>query len=295
MPVLKRYYLIIEKIKNTVGASMEEIQEHLLNNDEEISHRTLQRDFRDIRTNFGVEIAYQSKSNTYVIDAEHSFNLNGFFQYLELSLSAESIREVLSTNNSLLRYVEFDGVELISGQENLKKILEAITLKRKITFSYEKYTEPGVKKHEVIPSLVKRYQNRWYVIAKNSTGHTITFGLDRIKELKITAVKFTEEQAKVKHKLDAVVGLNYTGEPTRVLLQADPIQAKYLQALPLHHSQKIVTETAKHTQFEYYLIPNFELRQAILRLGEQVKVLEPTDLVAEVRESLKAALEHYKS
>jgi predicted DNA-binding transcriptional regulator YafY len=295
MPVLKRYYLIIEKIKNTVGASMEEIQEHLLNNDEEISHRTLQRDFRDIRTNFGVEIAYQSKNNTYVIDAEHSFNLNGFFQYLELSLSAESIREVLTTNNSLLRYVEFDGVELISGQENLKKILEAITLKRKITFSYEKYTEPGVKKHEVIPSLVKRYQNRWYVIAKNSAGHTITFGLDRIKELKITAVKFTEEQAKVKHKLDAVVGLNYTGDPTRVVLQADPVQAKYLQALPLHHSQKIVNETASYTQFEYYLIPNFELRQAILRLGEQVKVLEPADLVMEVKNSLKAALAQYKS
>lgn len=287
---LRRYYLIIEKIKQRGSTSFKDIESHLNNNDVNISKRTLQRDISQIKTDFGVEIVYNRERDRYDIDEEASANLNGFYQFLELSLSAEILREGLQVQRELLQYVHFEESDLLAGQNNLKIMLEAISLNRWITFKYEKFVEEGVKEHNAIPCLVKRYQNRWYVFSKLETGYSATFGLDRITNLKMLTKKFTDKDVSIPEGFEAVVGLNYSGEQTTVVLQAEAIQAKYLKSVPLHRSQKVRQETQHHTIFEYDLIPNFELKQAILRLGEQVKVLEPEGLRSDVAETLKRAL-----
>jgi predicted DNA-binding transcriptional regulator YafY len=150
-----------------------------------------------------------------------------------------------------------------------------------------------VKHHEIIPCLLKRYQNRWYIIGKNNGGRTGTFGLDRIASLKILTKTFEEVEIIIPDSLDSVVGLDYSGTPARIVLSASPLQAKYLKSLPLHSSQTIVKESRKETIFEYNLIPNYELVQAILRLGSQVKVLEPETLRYEIITSLTETLRQY--
>jgi len=96
------------------------------------------------------------------------------------------------------------------------------------------------------------------------------------------------------HELDSVVGLNYSGgKVQRIVIRADSLQSKYLKALPLHPSQKIIEEKKDYSIFEYSIIPNLELTQAILRLGEQVKVIEPKSLVEEIKRLLKNTLGQY--
>ena len=291
---LRRFYLIIEKIKQRGNSSFKDIAKHLEENDVQISKRTMQRDINQIRNDFGVEIAYDRDRDYYFINEEMSANLSGFYQFLELSLTAEILREELKDKRELIKYVHFEGSDLLAGQSNLKLMLQAISLKRWVSFSYEKYTEEGIKQHTIIPCLLKRYQNRWYVFGKSKNGYSATFGLDRIIELEILSKKFTEGEVTIPEGFNSIVGLNYSGNPIRIRIEADLLQAKYLKSLPLHHSQKIIEEKKDSVVFDYYLIANFELTQAILRLGDQVKVLQPQSLQTEIKEALQRAIDLYK-
>jgi len=291
---LRRFYLIIEKIKQRGDSSFKAIADHLKDNDVQISKRTMQRDINQIRNDFGVEVAYDRDSDQYFINEDMSANLSGFYQFLELSLTAEILREELKDKRELIKYVHFDGIDLLAGQSNLKLVLQAISLKRWISFSYEKYTEEGIKEHSIIPCLLKRYQNRWYVFGRSKNGYTATFGLDRVKELEILTENFTEDEVEIPEGFNSIVGLNYSGQPIHVLLEADSLQAKYLKSLPLHHSQQTKSEAKDSTVFEYQLIANFELTQAILRLGDQVKVLGPQSLQTEIKDALQRAIDRYK-
>ena len=60
---IKRYYLIIEKVKGKTFPSFLEIKECLSQEGFQISDRTVQRDFEQIRLEFGVEISYNRLKN----------------------------------------------------------------------------------------------------------------------------------------------------------------------------------------------------------------------------------------
>lgn len=291
---LRRYYLIVEKLRQGKHASFKSINKHLRDNDVDISPRTLQRDVAQIRADFGVDILYNKEMDGYYIDETTSINLPGFYHFLELTLTSEILEEHLKKKKDLLRYIQFESLESFKGHENLKLVMQAILLKRWVAFDYTKYVEENTKHHEIIPCLLKRYQNRWYVIGKFSSGRSGTFGLDRMHSLKVTSKTFREDEIEIPESLPAVVGLDYSGKAAKVVLAVTPLQAKYLKSLPLHASQKLMSETKKETLFQYELIPNFELMQAILRLGNQVKVLEPLSLRNEIIKSLKQTLEFYK-
>lgn len=291
---LRRYFLIIEKLQEGRNASFKSIAKHLNANDIDISERTLQRDIAQIRADFGVDIIYDKTINGYRIDETSSTNLPSFYRFLELTLTTELLREQLKDKHTLLNHIQFEPIESLKGHENLKTILEAILLKRWVKFQYTRFDEHTTKIHEAIPCLVKRYQNRWYLIAKLKSNRILTFGIDRISDLKKMSTTFKEEDQIFPEGLNSVVGLNYTGEPTRVVLEADELQSKYLLSLPLHHSQKVLNVSNTSTRFEYLLIPNYELIQAILKLGDQIKVIEPKQLKTDLVTALKRALQQYR-
>ncbi len=291
---LRRYYLIVEKLRQGKNTSFASIHKHLKANDVDISSRTLQRDVAQVRADFGVDILYNKETDSYYIDETTSTNLPGFYHFLELTLTSEMLTEYVKKKKDLLRYVQFESLESFKGHENLKPVMQAILLRRWVKFDYTRYVDVATKQHEIIPCLLKRYQNRWYIIGKLASGRSGTFGLDRMSSVKTTTKTFREEEIEIPGSLDAVVGLDYSGEPARVVLAATPLQAKYLKSLPLHSSQVIVKETKQEIVFQYELIPNFELMQAILRLGDQVKVLEPESLQKKIAESLKRAFQQYE-
>jgi len=93
---------------------------------------------------------------------------------------------------------------------------------------------------------------------------------------------------------DNIIYLSYLeGKVEEVILSFQPIQGKYVKSLPLHRSQKIIKDDKKSLVISLDLIPNFELRQKILMMGETVKVLKPAKLAAEIKRSLANALKQY--
>ena len=76
---------------------------------------------------------------------------------------------------------------------------------------------------------------------------------------------------------------------------ASPTRRSYskFNGLLLHSSQKEIVTSENYSDFEYYLIPSFDFKQAILKESDELEVIEPKFLRNEILELLKAAIYRY--
>ena len=265
----------------------------------EISDRTLQRDIEQIRYEFGIDIVYDRLNKGYSINKEESINIDSFLKFLEIVGTANLLSDSLKEGKDTLNYLSFESQGNLKGVDNLKDLLFAIKNKRFISFVHHNFSSETSKAYRIRPGLLKEYRGRWYVIGYlNKSNDVRTFGVDRLEKLKIESETFTNtKKQNLATLFEDVVGLNYTEHSKKetVTLSATPIQARYLKALPLHPSQYISKETDKEVFISLNVIPNYELTQQLMMLGENVKVIEPKWLANEMIELLKTALKRYKN
>jgi predicted DNA-binding transcriptional regulator YafY len=81
--------------------------------------------------------------------------------------------------------------------------------------------------------------------------------------------------------------------PSEIRLSFEPFQRKYIKSLPLHFLQKILIDSDEELRIslQFYLTPDFIME--LLSLGDTVKVIEPQELVSEMKERFERALENY--
>lgn len=295
---IRRYTLIIEQLSRKYYPSFEQIKGYLYDHGFEISARTIQRDIEQIRFEFGIDIQYDRLRNGYYIDEDSSVNIESFLRFLEIVNTADLLTESLKESKDALDYISFESQGDLKGVENLKTILFAIKNQRKIAFIHENFQTGKRKKISLKPHLLKEYQNRWYVIgiARGIDGFR-TFGIDRIEELEVKADTFKPDQKVNPVELfDRIIGLTYSyNELEEVLLSFTPLQGKYVNALPLHRSQEILEENEHEVIVKLTIIPNYEFKQKVLMLGDQVKVLEPEWLVEEISDTIKKMNKNYRN
>jgi len=293
---IRRYALIIEKVNTNRFPSLTDIKDFLFDNGFEISMRTLQRDIEQIRYEFGIEITYERERNGYFIDTENSFNMDGFLRFLEIANTSELLMEGLKESKDTLSFIQFESLGQLRGIENLKPLLFAIKNQRVIRFQHQNFHTGEVKTFSINPYLLKEYQNRWYLIGKiNTQNFFISFGIDRITELKVMETFFElDTKTNPTALFENIIGLSDSeSEPQEIILSFTPLQGKYVKSLPLHKSQQIIVDNDAELRIKLMLVPNFEFRQQILMLGEAVKVIKPSGLAKEIQQSLKNALAHY--
>ena len=80
----------------------------------------------------------------------------------------------------------------------------------------------------------------------------------------------------------------------RIILKANNFQAKYLKTLPLHESQKVVSEDENFTVFSYYLKPTFDIKQKVISYMGSVEIVEPQSFREEIIETIDEMRELYK-
>ena len=294
---IRRYSLIIEKVDGKQFPAFDEIKNHLLRHDFNVSDRTLQRDIKQLRYEFGVEISYNRFKNGYYIDKELSDNIEGIVRFLEIANTADLLIESLKESKDTLDYISFEAQGSLKGIENLKSLLFAIKNHRVINFSHENFYEKTNSNHEVKPYLLKEYQNRWYLIGTIKPNDDFrTFGIDRFSNLEVSDTTFKPTYKKKASKLfENTIGLTYSlGDVEGVVLSFTPLQGKYIKTLPMHSSQRIIVDNEKELQIKLRIIPNFELQQQILKLGDNVKVLQPQWLADEIKTVLINTLKQYE-
>ena len=296
--VSRKIQFIIQFIYDAEYPSKKRLLAYLEGQDIQISARTLERYFENIRADFGLEIVYSKSNNGYYIDKDKSLKVVSFFKFLEIATIADIFSESLKESKKIFEHVSFDDSKSFKGIENLKTILISITQNKKLVFKHENFFNDTFKNYEITPFLLKEYLNRWYVIGVPEEMEEIrTFGVDRLLDLqqgKLSILKKSTFQKQL-DSFQHIIGLNFNeGEPQDIRLLVDGIHTKYMRSLPLHTSQVIHSKNSKGQYFvDFHLIPNYEFETQILKIANEVEIIYPESLRIKIISLLKDTLSNY--
>lgn len=296
--ISRRLQFVIQFIYDETYASKEDILAFLEDKDFNISPRTLERDFEKIKADFGIELTYSKQHNGYYIDEEKSVKVASFFKFLELVSLAEVFSDGLKSNSNTLDYVQFDDSSNLKGLNNLEPILMAIKQERDIKFTHHNFYFKTYKEKRITPLIVKEYINRWFVIGvPNGENEIRTYGIERISNIKLGKLSAIDRMPYLKQtkRFKNIIGLRYTNDkPEHIVLKVTDLHLKYLESLPLHHSQK--TESHPEDGFAivtYDLIPNYEFIIEILKMSIETEVLEPQWFRERIKKEVAQIYEKY--
>lgn len=294
---IRRDYLIIRRIMKGDHPSASILLQYLERNDITITLRTLQRDMADIRSNFDIEVIYDSKKNGYYIDETCSMDMDKLLYFLGLAESSDVILSNIKDRQRLLKYLSISPNPHAKGVENIGILLQAIQQCTVINISHLSYQTGEQKAYTVEPYLLKEFEGMWYLSAYCEDMKAFrTFGLDRIRQIQVTDRIF-QRIAELEHtveKFNNVYGLVYEPDNNpnapieEVRLKVSPVMMPYIQSLPIHSSQSISGDT-----ITLHLIINPELENKIMSYGEHIEVLSPPSLRNKIKERIMQSLTKY--
>jgi predicted DNA-binding transcriptional regulator YafY len=84
-------------------------------------------------------------------------------------------------------------------------------------------------------------------------------------------------------------------ELTKITLRASPRLAHFIQAKPIHGSQKQLSEDVEGCVFSIEVLPNYELEKHLLSFGEALEVLEPLFFREQLRKKIATLARMYSN
>ncbi len=290
-----RYSLIVNKLR-VKKSTFKEIDDYLAQEsviqgyDLCISERTFDRDRKDILAIYNIDIQYNFSSKLYFIVSQEDNSAK------HRLLEAFDTFNALNLSEKISRGIHFENRKSI-GSENLHGIVHAIQNQEIIQYKYRKYYNDLVTLRTVKPLALKEYKHRWYVMAEDQKDDQIKcFGLDRISELYMTNQKFVDDTGfDIEEHFKYSFGIisPESDNPDNVILSFTPFQGKYIQSMPLHSTQKELTNNDNEYRISLKMFITYDFKMEILSMGANVKVIEPQSLAEDIKEMAKKAYEQY--
>jgi predicted DNA-binding transcriptional regulator YafY len=299
---ISRYLLILKKLKLNPYSTYQELKtyienqfEYLQMQDDDLfigfSLRTLQRDNREIRDLFGIDIEYSRSHKGYYIHQNESENMN--FQRM---MEAFDMFNSLNLAQDLTPFIQLEK-RRPQGTENLYGLLHAIKNRLKIKFAYQKFWEEEISQRFVEPYALKEFKNRWYIVAKDTKDSNIkSFALDRLTNLEITNLNYRyPDNYSVENSYRYCFGIISPNdkEPQDIILSFDPFQGKYIKTLPLHDTQQILIDNSEELRIKLKLFLTEDLLMELLSNGDNMKVIEPKSLAEQIKSAHEKAFKQY--
>lgn len=291
--ILNKYIWILNTIQRYGKISRKELCRLWKNADVSGGEPLARRSFYNYRMGieelFGIRIEYNSSTYEYFIESgEETSSLSNWL------INSMSINGMLNGADDLSDRIMLEN---IPSAHHLPSVLEAMKTSRKIRFSYTPFYRINATDGIVVePYFLRVFKQRWYVIGYNTTDKKIkTYSLDRINSVEITEMEFTMPEIHVNDFFRNCFGIMINESSAKdVVLRVNSEQAKYLRALPLHHSQREEIYDG-YSQFYYHLHITYDFVQEILSHGAGITVIAPAELRAMVVDSLKKSLHNYST
>lgn len=280
------------RMRKEKGASFEEIVNYIQEKDDTLlTKRTFQRDKEDIEEAFDIKIAYNRDRNIYYIAENETDAEENIFDNL---LLVEAYRECKNREDIMI----FEQRKP-RGLYHLDGLIYAIRNKKIISFEYTSFWNGTKSRKSVKPFVLKEFEHRWYLLGKEYSPGKETemkiFGLDRMTDLEISATSFKRENFNAHELFANSYGIVLPHEePQEIVLSFDAQQGKYIKTLPLHHSQKVLSETDTETLISVFLVPTYDFWQKILSFGWRVRVVSPSSFAEIIRNEHLKAVEKYQ-
>ncbi len=299
---ISRYLLILKKLKAKPYSTYEDLQSYIENQldylqmqDDTLnigfSKRTLQRDLKEIRNVFGIDIEYSKSQKGYFISQDEAENMN--FQRM---IEAFDMFNSLNLAQDLRPFVHLEN-RRPQGTENLYGLLHAIKNRLQIKFTYQKFWDETSTLRLVEPYALKEFKNRWYIIAKDyKDNHIKSFALDRLTNLEITKQHYQypdNYDIEQSYRYSFGVISPNSSVPQDIILSFSPFQGKYIKTLPLHKTQEVLVDNDEETKIKLKLYLTHDLFMELLSFGDDMKVIEPKSLANDIKEAHKNAYKQY--
>jgi len=299
---ISRYLLILKKLKVKPYSTYEELQAYIENQfdylqmqDDNLqigfSKRTLQRDIKEIRNVFGIDIEYSKSQKGYFISQNENENMN--FQRM---MEAFDMFNSLNLAQDLTPFIHLEK-RRPQGTENLYGLLHAIKNRLQIKFTYQKFWEEELSQRLVEPYALKEFKNRWYIMAKDTKDNNIkSFALDRLTNLEITNQTYQyPENYSIEQSYRYCFGIISPNdeEPQDIILSFDPFQGKYIKTLPLHDTQQVLVDNDVEMKIKLKLCLTHDLVMELLSFGDNMKVIEPKSLADQIKQAHEKAYRQY--
>lgn len=292
--LFNRYIWLVDTIYRAGKITFEEINERWLRNEMsegvEIPLRTFHNHRKAIEEMFDINIECNKKGGYYYyIENADDMERGGVRNRL---LNTFAVNNLINESHKLKQRILFE--EIPSGRQYLTPIIEAMRDNAVIEMTYQSYGRSKPHTFEVEPYCVKVFKQRWYVVARNPYYNKLMiYALDRIRELKVMDTEFVyPKEFNPQAFFDSSFGIIVDEEcdVEKVRLKFFGYKRKYIQSLPLHHSQCEIEGTDEYAIFEYWLRPTFDFCQELLSHGDEMEVLAPQWL----RDNLIATLDNMK-
>ena len=290
-----RYIHIMNKLR-TGSATFEQIDAYLSRQSEmqgtvfNMSKRQFQRDLKDIESIFEVEIKFDFRRKIYAINDDESSEMS------QRRMEALDVFNALKIGESSSRSIHFEKRKP-QGTENFHGLLHAIKNQLQILFTYQKYWEVDLTHRNAEPYALKEFRNRWYVLAKDMKDQKVkSFAFDRLTELEISKKRYqpsSDFDVNDYYKFCFGIISPSNHELQEVILSFDPPQGKYIKSLPLHETQEILVDDEHEVRIKLTVYLTYDFLMEILSHGENVRVIQPANLISSLKRSYKNALSQY--
>lgn len=298
--LISKYVWVIDNIYRRRKISFKELNERWIHDTDisrglDIPKRTFDNWRYAIWDLFHIEIVNENRGEyRYYIKNEGDINDGELRSWLYNTLcvsnavaSSQSVKDRI-----LLEYVP-------SGQLYLQTIIEAMKENRVLNMTYHSFWKDEEKIYDVQPYCVKLFHQRWYMVAQGTyhDGEPRIYALDRIQELTVKDETFEmPKDWDAKEYFDGCFGIitDQQVEKQIIKIKASAGQANYIRSLKIHESQEEVERNEEYSIFTFFLRPQFDFQQELLKNGEGIEVLEPLWLRNEIGEKIKKMWDKYK-
>lgn len=294
----KRLQLICGLLGRKSYPSLQDIQGYLEEElDDSISIRTIQRSIEDLRHQFNIEIRFDAFKRGYFIDPESENSVGSLLKWVSLTSQGDFINKILKGGDELSQLALQDESFAAEGMQYLEPLLGACREKMCVHLEYQRFEAKGPKAYELHPHFLKEYLHRWYLIAWSAEHKDFrTFALDRIQKIVPLNKTFKKKaDQELRQKLEQTIGINPgDGKAHLILIKVERSAAGYIRTQPFHASQFIDKETEDYVIFGFKAVLNYELSSRLLMMGDALVVLEPKELVSDLKKRIKKMLQHYQ-
>lgn len=278
----KRYIWLIDLINRRGYISFKEISEQwrkspLNETGAPLTERTFFNHKASILEMFGIEIKNDRSLGFYIRGNEV-----GDDSTLNWMLHTLCMNNLLQENSDMKDHILVDAVP--SSEKYLSDVISAMRSGRVISLTYRSFNRPEPHSFPVEPYCVKLSRQRWYMLGKSDLGLRI-YALDRFVDMEELDETFSLPQDfNPEAFFNDYFGIIIGEEAVDVKIKAFPRKVKYLQTLPLHHSQKEEPKEDGCSIFSYHLAPTFDFVQELLSQRDEIEVLSPIELRDEMAE-----------
>lgn len=169
-------------------------------------------------------------------------------------------------------------------------VIESVQEHRTITFNYHKNGASQFQPYTINPYRILFRQNGdWYILGCKANDRTAirTFAFSRMTDIEMTGERFTiPDDFRLESHIDPEMGVWHSDSFYRVKMVFDRQLAQHALERKWHHTQHVTKNSDGTVQVELTTSQLNDITRIVLGYGSLVKVLEPPELVENIRSEI---------